>query len=128
LSRQFLKGTHSISLGYCTPIRAHAAGYRRNRGSRRSGTGAGGSLTALDVVESGPDRIVVDLTCDTTDTEHADQDTASIQHLPGVIVRTVSDRTFLLHLGGRIEVTPKVPVKHRDDLSRADTAGWPGCV
>ena len=38
-------------------------------------------------------------------------------------VRKVSDRTFLLHLGGKIEVTPKVPLKHRDDLSRAYTPG-----
>ena len=38
-------------------------------------------------------------------------------------VRKVSDRTFLLHLGGKIEVVPKVPLKHRDDLSRAYTPG-----
>ena len=42
---------------------------------------------------------------------------------PGVTVRKVSDRTFLLHLGGKIEVIPKVPLKHRDDLSRAYTPG-----
>jgi malate dehydrogenase (oxaloacetate-decarboxylating) len=38
-------------------------------------------------------------------------------------VRKVSDRTFLLHLGGKLEVVPKVPLKHRDDLSRAYTPG-----
>ena len=43
--------------------------------------------------------------------------------VPGVTVRKVSDRTFLLHLGGKIEVTPEVPLKHRDDLSRAYTPG-----
>jgi hypothetical protein len=58
---------------------------------------AGGSLTALDVVESGPDLIVVDVTCDATDGAHADQVTQSIADLPGVSVRKVSDRTFLLH-------------------------------
>ena len=84
---------------------------------------AGGSLTALDVVESGPDLIVVDVTCDATDAVHADQVTQSIADLPGVSVRKVSDRTFLLHLGGKIEVVPKVPLKHRDDLSRAYTPG-----
>jgi malate dehydrogenase (oxaloacetate-decarboxylating) len=84
---------------------------------------AGGSLTALDVVESGPDLIVVDVTCDATDATHADQVTKSIADLPGVTVRKVSDRTFLLHLGGKIEVVPKVPLKHRDDLSRAYTPG-----
>src|SRR6476619_7105653 len=84
---------------------------------------AGGSLTALDVVESGPDYIVVDVTCDAVDAAHADQVTRSIEDLPGVNVRKVSDRTFLMHLGGKIEVVPKVPLKHRDDLSRAYTPG-----
>jgi len=84
---------------------------------------AGGSLTALDVVESGPDLIVVDVTCDAIDGAHAEQVTKSIEDLPGVNVRKVSDRTFLLHLGGKIEVMPKVPLKHRDDLSRAYTPG-----
>src|SRR5664279_1024433 len=84
---------------------------------------AGGSLTALDVVESRPDMIVVDVTCDAVDAAHADQVTKMIEGLPGVNVRKVSDRTFLLHLGGKIEVVPKVPLKHRDDLSRAYTPG-----
>ncbi len=84
---------------------------------------AGGSLTALDVVESRTDLIVVDVTCDATDATHAEQVTRSIEELPGVTVRKVSDRTFLLHLGGKIEVVPKVPLKHRDDLSRAYTPG-----
>src|SRR3954466_8218417 len=84
---------------------------------------AGGSLTALDVLESRPNLIVVDVTCDTTDAAHADEVTRSIEELPGVSVRKVSDRTFLLHLGGKIEVVSKVPLRHRDDLSRAYTPG-----
>jgi malate dehydrogenase (oxaloacetate-decarboxylating) len=84
---------------------------------------SGGSLTALDVVESTPTTVVVDVTCDATDAAHADQVTRAIAELPGVTVRKVSDRTFLLHLGGKIEVVPKVPLKHRDDLSRAYTPG-----
>ena len=67
--------------------------------------------------------IVVDVTCDAVDADHADQITAAIGALPGVTVRKVSDRTFLLHLGGKLEVVPKVPLKHRDDLSRAYTPG-----
>ena len=84
---------------------------------------AGGALTALDVAESRTDRLVVDVTCDTTDEAHADTITDAIAAIPGVEVRKVSDRTFLLHLGGKIEVNPKVPLKHRDDLSRAYTPG-----
>ncbi len=84
---------------------------------------AGGSLTALDVVESRPDMIVVDVTCDAVDAAHADQLATAVSELPKVTVRKVSDRTFLLHLGGKLEVVPKVPLKHRDDLSRAYTPG-----
>jgi len=84
---------------------------------------AGGSLTALDVVESRPDVIVVDVSCDASDADHADAISAAIDALPGVQVRKVSDRTFLLHLGGKLEVVPTVPLKHRDDLSRAYTPG-----
>ena len=84
---------------------------------------AGGSLTALDVVESNPGTIVIDVTCDAVNAAHADDITQMIRHLPGFAVDKVSDRTFLLHLGGKIEVTPKVPLKHRDDLSRAYTPG-----
>ena len=84
---------------------------------------AGGALTALDVVESHPTMIVVDVSCDTVDMAHADQLTAAVGELPGVNVRKVSDRTFLLHLGGKLEVNPKVPLRNRDDLSRAYTPG-----
>ena len=84
---------------------------------------AGGSLTALDVVESGADGLIVDVTCDAVSSLHADEITEAIRTLPGFAVQKVSDRTFLLHLGGKIEVTPKVPLKHRDDLSRAYTPG-----
>ncbi|HET7397002.1 MAG TPA: NAD-dependent malic enzyme [Intrasporangium sp.] len=84
---------------------------------------AGGSLTALDVAESRADSLVVDVTCNAADADHADRITDRIAAVPGVTVRKVSDRTFLLHLGGKLEVVPKVPLKHRDDLSRAYTPG-----
>ena len=84
---------------------------------------AGGVLTALDVAESMADRLVVDISCNTMDIEHADAITAALRDVPGVDVRKVSDRTFLMHLGGKLEVNPKVPLKHRDDLSRAYTPG-----
>jgi malate dehydrogenase (oxaloacetate-decarboxylating) len=84
---------------------------------------AGGAVTALDVVESQTARMVIDVTCDTSGEAHADLITKAITEIPGAAVRKVSDRTFLLHLGGKIEVTPKVPLRHRDDLSRAYTPG-----
>jgi malate dehydrogenase (oxaloacetate-decarboxylating) len=84
---------------------------------------AGASITALDVVESVLDRVVIDVTCDAIDAEHAEAITAALSKNPNLNVRKVSDRTFLLHLGGKIEITSKVPLKTRDDLSRAYTPG-----
>src|SRR6187431_1254035 len=84
---------------------------------------AGGAITALDVAESHPNMLVVDVSCNASDVEHSESITKAIAALEGFNVRKVSDRTFLLHLGGKIEVTPKVPLKHRDDLSRAYTPG-----
>src|SRR5664279_564986 len=114
----------TTSPGYSITIRAEAPSAIGSTADLAAAvTAAGGSLTALDVVESSPALIVVDVTCNAVDGAHADEVTASISALPGVTVRKVSDRTFLLHLGGKLEVVPKVPLKHRDDLSRAYTPG-----
>lgn len=86
-------------------------------------TSAGATITALDVVESLLERVVIDITCDTLDAEHAEEITNALTAKKGLTVRKVSDRTFLLHLGGKLEVHPKVPLKTRDDLSRAYTPG-----
>ncbi|MCX6438445.1 MAG: NAD-dependent malic enzyme, partial [Actinobacteria bacterium] len=84
-------------------------------------TAAGATITALDVVESLLEKVVLDITCDTIDSAHADQITIALAKNPELTVRKVSDRTFLLHLGGKIEIQSKVPLKTRDDLSRAYT-------
>jgi malate dehydrogenase (oxaloacetate-decarboxylating) len=86
-------------------------------------TGAGATITALDVVESLLEKVVIDVTCDTVDVDHAEEITKSLTAHAGITVRKVSDRTFLLHLGGKLEVQSKVPLKTRDDLSRAYTPG-----
>ena len=86
-------------------------------------TGAGATITALDVVESLLEKVVIDITCDTVDADHAEEITSAISLNPELTVRKVSDRTFLLHLGGKIEIASKVPLKTRDDLSRAYTPG-----
>src|SRR5256714_11597741 len=84
---------------------------------------AGAIVTALDVVDSDPAHIIADVTCDTADAAHADQVVNALEELDGVDVRKVSDRTFLLHLGGKIEVHSKVSLRTRDELSRAYTPG-----
>ena len=85
--------------------------------------GAGGVVTAIDVAESTHERLVVDVTCSASNEEHSRQLVDVVQAIVGVDVHKVSDRTFLLHLGGKIEVKSKVPLKTRDDLSMAYTPG-----
>ncbi len=84
---------------------------------------AGGVVTGIDMVESSPTRLRLDVTCSASDGEHALLLQQAVAALEGVEVHKVSDRTFLLHLGGKIEVTSKVPLKTRDDLSMAYTPG-----
>src|SRR4051794_14211123 len=84
---------------------------------------AGGIVTAIDVADSSHDRLVVDVTCSAADADHAELVVAAVEEVEGVEVYKVSDRTFLLHIGGKIEVTSKVPLRTRDDLSMAYTPG-----
>jgi malate dehydrogenase (oxaloacetate-decarboxylating) len=83
----------------------------------------GGAVTALDVSASGHDRIQIDVTCAATDTTHAEEIVSGLRGLEGVRVVKVSDRTFLMHLGGTIEMAPKHPIRNRDDLSLVYTPG-----
>jgi len=110
--------------GYSITVRVEVpAGVSATAALTAAVSSAGGALTALDVVESRTDRMVVDVTCDTSGEAHSELITKAIAEIPGAATRKVSDRTFLMHLGGKIEVVPKVPLKHRDDLSRAYTPG-----
>src|SRR5688572_25388525 len=83
----------------------------------------GGVVTAIDVAESRHDRLTVDVTCSAADSDHADRLVESVDEVDGVTVYKVSDRTFLLHIGGKIKVESKVPLRTRDDLSMAYTPG-----
>ncbi|GAA4372354.1 NAD-dependent malic enzyme [Nocardioides caricicola] len=84
---------------------------------------AGGVVTAIDVTDSSHQRLVVDVTCSAADAAHAQLLPEAAAAVDGVEVYRVSDRTFLLHIGGKIEVTSKVPLRTRDDLSMAYTPG-----
>jgi malate dehydrogenase (oxaloacetate-decarboxylating) len=84
---------------------------------------AGGIVTAIDVADSSHERLVVDVTCSAADADHAEVLVAAVREVEGVEVHKVSDRTFLLHIGGKIEVASKVPLRTRDDLSMAYTPG-----
>jgi malate dehydrogenase (oxaloacetate-decarboxylating) len=84
---------------------------------------AGGAITALDVTASGHERLRIDVTCAARDTEHADDLVRQMSQVPGVVIGKVSDRTFLMHLGGKIEMQSKHPIRNRDDLSMIYTPG-----
>lgn len=83
----------------------------------------GAIVTALDVTEAWHEQMTVDVTCATRGDEHAQQVVETLGTLTGVRVERVSDRTFLAHLGGKLEITSKVPLRNRDDLSIVYTPG-----
>ncbi|MTV27093.1 NAD-dependent malic enzyme [Nitriliruptoraceae bacterium ZYF776] len=84
---------------------------------------AGGAVAALDVVDSSADHQTVDLTVNAGDSDHAESIRKAVDDLAAVDVHKVSDRTFLLHLRGKLEVRSTVPLRTRDDLSMAYTPG-----
>ena len=57
------------------------------------------------------------------DTDHAEALVDALRGVDDVSIDKVSDRTFLLHLGGKIEMQSKVPIRTRDDLSMIYTPG-----
>jgi len=102
---------------------AAPAGYSATSDVTAAAAAAGAEVTALDVIESTHGTVVVDITCNTVDDAHAATVAEAIDALDGVTVRKVSDRTFLMHLGGKLSVESKVELRNRDELSRAYTPG-----
>src|SRR6478672_340879 len=84
---------------------------------------AGGDIGAIDIVSAGRDYIIRDITVNTVSSEHEDAIVQAVEAIDGIEVEHVSDRTFLMHLGGKIEVVSKLPLKTRADLSMAYTPG-----
>jgi malate dehydrogenase (oxaloacetate-decarboxylating) len=83
---------------------------------------AGGDIVAIDVIRAGKDATTRDITVHVQDA--ANEEIISVlSKMPGIKVINVSDRTFLAHLGGKIEITPKMPIKNREDLSLVYTPG-----
>jgi malate dehydrogenase (oxaloacetate-decarboxylating) len=112
------------SASYSITVRLTADGDPASIGRIATAVGsAGGAVTAIDVVDSRSDGLTVDVTCSAADAGHSEEVVEALRALPNVIVRKVSDRTFLLHLGGKLEVASKVPLRTRDDLSMAYTPG-----
>jgi malate dehydrogenase (oxaloacetate-decarboxylating) len=83
----------------------------------------GGDIGAVDLVEASRERVMRDITVKARDSGHGHDIVDRLKALAGVRVANVSDRTFLMHLGGKIEIRSKVPIRTRDDLSMAYTPG-----
>jgi malate dehydrogenase (oxaloacetate-decarboxylating) len=84
---------------------------------------AGGDIGAVDLVETTPKRVLRDITIKARDSRHAHLIVDRLRSVAGAIIINISDRTFLMHLGGKIEIKSKVPIRTRDDLSMAYTPG-----
>src|SRR5215468_787701 len=84
---------------------------------------AGGDIGAIDIVTVGNDYIIRDITVSSASSAHGEQIVEAVKDVDGVELLQVSDPTFLMHLGGKIEVVSKVPLKTRADLSMAYTPG-----
>jgi malate dehydrogenase (oxaloacetate-decarboxylating) len=84
---------------------------------------SGGLLGAIDLVRVEHGKKIRDVTVLASDEAHLVRIVAGIQAVEGIEIEHVSDRTFLLHLGGKLEVVPRAPLKTRDDLSMAYTPG-----
>jgi malate dehydrogenase (oxaloacetate-decarboxylating) len=84
---------------------------------------AGGDIGAIDIVTVGNDYIIRDITVSSVSSTHGEHIVETVKDVDGVELLQVSDPTFLMHLGGKIEVVSKVPLKTRADLSMAYTPG-----
>jgi malate dehydrogenase (oxaloacetate-decarboxylating) len=112
------------SASFSAIIRVHLQDHPGAFGKLATAIGdAGGLLDAIDLVRVEGGTKVRDVTVLAEDAGHLERIVAAVQALPGVQVDRVSDRVFLVHLGGKLEVQSRIPLKTRDDLSMAYTPG-----
>ena len=83
----------------------------------------GGDIGAIDIVRVGRGYIVRDITINATSVPHNEEIVAAVGAIDGVEIVHASDRTFLLHIGGKIETVSKIPLKNRAELAMAYTPG-----
>ena len=112
------------SASYSLTVRVRLANRPGMLGKLTSAIGkSGGDIGAVDLVEAGSSTITRDISFKASDERHGERITDRLRAIAGADVVNVSDRTFLMHLGGKIGVHGKVSVKTRDDLSMAYTPG-----
>jgi malate dehydrogenase (oxaloacetate-decarboxylating) len=86
-------------------------------------TATGAVITALDLVDPGNETVKLDLSCTVRDSDHVRELREVLEAINGVTVDKISDSTFLIHLGGKIGISLKAPLRNRADLARAYTPG-----
>ena len=83
----------------------------------------GGNIGAIDIVRPEPDALIRDITIFTHNPEHGEKLVEGLREIEDVEFINFSDRTFLAHLQGKIEINNRLPLSTRDDLSIAYTPG-----
>eukprot|EP01060_Flectonema_neradi_P033642 TRINITY_DN5705_c1_g1_i1.p1 TRINITY_DN5705_c1_g1~~TRINITY_DN5705_c1_g1_i1.p1 ORF type:complete len:493 (+),score=118.56 TRINITY_DN5705_c1_g1_i1:158-1636(+) len=83
----------------------------------------GGNVGAIDIVKHESTCLIRDISVDTRSVSHQHEILSMLHGIEGVVIQNWSDRTFLMHLGGKISTGIKFPLKTRDDLSMAYTPG-----
>ncbi len=112
------------SASYSLTLRVRLSSRAGSLGELTTAIGrAGGDIGAIDIVTAGNNYIIRDVTVSSVSSTHGEQIVEAVKDVDGVELLQVSDPTFLMHLGGKIEVVPKVPLKTRADLSMAYTPG-----
>lgn len=112
------------SASYSLTLRVRLSSRAGSLGELTTAIGkAGGDIGAIDIVTVGNDYIIRDITVSSVSSKHGEQIVDTVKNVDGVELIQVSDPTFLMHLGGKIEVVSKVPLKTRADLSMAYTPG-----
>ncbi|HZH31141.1 MAG TPA: malic enzyme-like NAD(P)-binding protein [Pyrinomonadaceae bacterium] len=116
--------TNAPSVSYSSTLRVKLSSRTGTLGELTTALGrAGADIGAIDIVNASRESITRDITFTASSSEHVKEIVEAARDIDGVEVVNVSDRTFLLHLGGKIEVVSKSPLKTRNDLSMAYTPG-----
>ena len=112
------------SAGYSLTLRLKISNVPGSLGRVTSKIGeVGGDIGAIDIAGVGKSHVIRDITVNVRDVEHGAELVAQIKKLDVAEVVNVSDRTFLMHLGGKIRINSKAPITTRDELSMAYTPG-----
>jgi malate dehydrogenase (oxaloacetate-decarboxylating) len=114
----------SPSASYSLTLRVKLSSRAGTLGQLATAIGrAGGDIGAIDIVSVSSDYITRDVTVNAASSEHGEKIVEVVRDIDGIEVIHVSDLTFLMHIGGKIEVVSKMPLKTRADLSMAYTPG-----